>query len=334
MNSFGPDGISGFANPESQNQVLLRPFRQKVLVGTQYAHNIRRYTRAHRMKQIFRKVSPLLVAIGAFAFGGCTVFDPAEDIPSYVRINDITLQINNGVIEGSGSEKITDAWLYIDGQLIGAYEMPVSIPVLNEGTHNILVLAGIKQNGLSTLRAIYPNYRGWASTITLTRGQVVTVNPVVDYYPATNFVWMCDFDGAGTNIDDQFGPWPGRLEEISGAGAFEIESGYVTLDADTTDFYAQTSQPYTFNGSYDVYLEMNYSCNQPFVVGIYNIVNGEYIPWCEMLASTSWNKIYIRLNDALLTQQPGGIYHVYVAMKKSADVANPWLAIDELKLIN
>ncbi len=320
-------GISEFQNPESQNLLFLRPLAQ-------YASNIKRYTRARLMKHILRKVGLYLLAIGAFGFGGCTVFDPAEEIPSYVRINSIALQINNNLIEGTGSHKITDAWVYVDGQLIGGFEMPVSIPILAEGTHEILVLAGIKQNGLSTTRAIYPNYRGWTSTVTLTRGQVLNVSPVVEYYPVTNFMWMCDFDGAGTNINDQFGPWPGRLQEISGAGAFELESGYVTLDSDTTEFYAQSSQSYVFNGSYDVYLEMNYSCNQPFVVGIYNTTNGIYIPWCEVQTSTAWNKIYIRLNDALLTQSPGGIYHVYIAMKKSADVANPWLAIDNLKLIN
>lgn len=275
-----------------------------------------------------------MVAIGAFAFDGCSVFDPAEEVPSYVRINSIALQINNSVIEGTGSQKITDAWVYVDGELIGGFEMPVSIPILKEGTHELLVLAGVKQNGLASTRAIYPYYKGWSSTITLTRGQVVEVAPVVQYYPSTNFLWMCDFDGAGTNIDDNFGAWPGRLQEITGSMAFEAESGYVTLNADTTEFYAQSSSAYSFNGSYDVYLEMNYACNQGFSVGLYNTTNGEYIPWVEIGESTSWNKIYIRLNDALLTQPPGGTYHVYVAMKKADGVSNPWLAIDEFKLIN
>lgn len=275
-----------------------------------------------------------MVAIGAFAFDGCSVFDPAEDIPSYIRINAISLQINNSVTEGSSSQKITDAWVYVDGELIGGFEMPVSVPILKEGTHEILVLAGVKQNGLSSTRAIYPFYKGWSSTVTLTRGQVLEVNPVVEYYPTTNFMWMCDFDGAGTNINDNFGAWPGRLQEITGPMAFEAESGYVTLTTDTNEFYAQSSSSYTFDGGYDIYLEMNYACSQPFSVGLYNTTNGNYIPWVEIGESTSWNKIYIRFNDALLSQPPGGIYHVYIAMKKSESVSNPWLTIDELKLIN
>lgn len=286
------------------------------------------------MKHVLRLVGPVLVAIGAFGFGGCSVFDPAEDIPSYIRINSISLTINNSTIEGTGSHKITDAWVYIDGQLIGGFEMPVSIPVLSEGTHNILVLAGIKQNGLSSTRAIYPFFKGWESSVTLVRGQVVNVSPVVTYYPNTNFVWMCDFDDVGTTINDQVGPFPGRLQEIGGAAAFEGESGYVTLSTDTNEFYAESSLAYVLDNSFDVYLEMNYSCNQPFVIGMLNITNGAYIPWCEVSSSTSWNKIYIRLNDAILTQPPGGIYRIYIAMMKSTDVAEPWLAFDELKLIN
>ena len=286
------------------------------------------------MKNLLRVAGPLMVAIGAFAFGGCSVFDPAEEIPSYVRINSISLQINNSQVEGTASHKITDAWIYIDGDLIGAFEMPVSVPILAEGAHTILVLPGIKQNGLSSTRAIYPEYRGWSSTITLTRGQVVSVSPVVEYYPATNFMWICNFEPPGVNISDNYGPWPGRMQVITGASAFEGSSGYVTLDSDTNEFYAQSSTSYSFNGAYDIYLEMNYKCNQSFVVGIYNTTNGNYVPWCDVQASTEWNKIYIRLNDAVTTQPPNGIYHVYIAMKKDDAVSNPWLALDNLKLIN
>lgn len=286
------------------------------------------------MKHVLRIVGLLIPVIGAFGFAGCSILDPAEEIPSYVRINSISLTINNSNIEGTGSQKITDAWVYVDGELLGGYEMPVSIPILKEGTHTILILAGIKQNGLSTTRAIYPKYKGWESSITLTRGQVVTVNPVVQYFPITNFVWMCDFDGAGTNIDDSDGPWPNRLQVLSGSEAFENFSGYVTLNSDTNEFYAQSSLAYTLDNSQDVYLEMNYKCNQEFVVGIKNTTNGDFVPWCEVQGSTGWNKIYIRLNDAILTQPPGGVYHVYIAMKKADDVSNPFLWIDELKLIN
>lgn len=286
------------------------------------------------MKHVLRLFRPLSVLVIALSITGCQILDPAEEIPSYVRINSISL--TTGGNEGTSSHKITDAWIYIDGDLIGGFEMPCNVPILAEGTHTILVLAGIKQNGLSSTRAIYPFYRGWSSTITLTRGQSITVAPTVTYYPSTNFMWMCDFDQPGTNIDDsQAGgaTWGGLLHEDT-LGAFEGESGFAKLNADTNLFFARSSNPYSFNNARDVYLELNYKCNQNFAVGIYNTVTAEYVPWVDVSASLAWNKIYIRLNDAILTQQPNGIYHVYVAMKKSADVANPYIYLDNFKLIN
>ncbi|HTF05550.1 MAG TPA: hypothetical protein VK826_16095 [Bacteroidia bacterium] len=288
------------------------------------------------MKHIIRSIFPLLVAAFVFGNSGCSVFDPAEEIPSYVRISSISFT-TNGTTEGTNSSKITDAWIYVDGQLIGGFEMPCTVPILAEGTHTILVLAGIKQNGLSSTRAIYPYFKGWESTITLTRGQVLQLSPAVIYYPQTNFLWMCDFDQAGTNIDDAVSAgatWDNLLQEVGAPDAFETESGFARLNSDTFQFYARSSLPYTLDASFDIYLEMNYRSNQNFTIGIYNTVTSQYVPWVDVTASTSWNKIYIRLNDAVLTQPPNGNYHVYIAMKKAADVSNPYLYFDELKLIN
>lgn len=287
------------------------------------------------MKHVLQLFRPLLVAAIAISMSGCKVFDPAEEIPSYVKINSIGLTTNPSV-EGTSSHKITDAWIYIDGQLIGGFEMPCNVPILAEGTHTILVLAGIKQNGLSSTRAIYPFYKGWQSTITLTRGQVLTLNPTVTYYPVTNFLWLCDFDQPGTNFDDTQAAgatFPGLLQEDT-IGGFEGESAHVILNADTNLFFARCSDAYIINNARDVYLEMNFKSNQNFAVGIYNTVTAEYIPWVDVTYSYGWNKIYIRLNDAILTQPPGGQYHVYIAMKKAENVSTPWLYLDNLKLIN
>ncbi len=287
------------------------------------------------MKHVLLITRPLLVAAFAFCMSGCKIFDPAEEIPSYVKITSISLTTSGN--EGTNSHKITDAWIYVDGELIGGFELPCTVPILKEGTHTILVRAGIMQNGLSSTRAIYPFYKGWESTIVLTRGQILTLSPAVTYFPVTNFLWMCDFDQAGTNIDDSpsaGATWDNLLQEVGAPESFELQSGFAELNSDTNLFFARNSVSVVFNNTYDIYLELNYKCNQNFVVGIYNTVTAEYIPWVEVQFTYSWNKIYIRLNDAVLTQPPNGIYHVYVAMKKSDVVSNPYLYIDNFKLIN
>lgn len=285
------------------------------------------------MKHVLR-FSLAAALLGILPFAGCRIIDPAEDIPSYIRVNDIRLTITDTITQGSGSENITDAWIYVDGNLIGAFELPCTIPVLEGGTHEVLIKAGIRQNGLESTRAIYPFYKGWEEQVTFTRGQIVTVSPVITYFPIVNFLWNCNFDAVGTNIDDVTGAtWPNLLRDTL-LGGMEGKCGFVELNADTNLFYCQSFEDFVIDNGFDVYLELNYKCNQPFVVGIKNATNQETIPWIQVMPESDWNKIYIRLNDAITASPGGSSYYVYIAMKKDDDVANPQLYIDNIKLLN
>ena len=53
---------------------------------------------------------------------------------------------------------ITDAWVTMDGINLGVFELPAQIPILDEGEHNFRISPGIKENGMSATRMIYPFY--------------------------------------------------------------------------------------------------------------------------------------------------------------------------------
>ena len=121
-----------------------------------------------------------LVALGS---SSCDIINPKEQVPSYIGIYDISLLVpsqDEGVF-GSDSENITDVWLYTDNQLIGAFELPAVIPVLYEGMQNIKAYAGIKVNGISNSREIYPFYSYYEINMELIPGAVNTITPVVKY---------------------------------------------------------------------------------------------------------------------------------------------------------
>src|SRR3989337_3990814 len=80
-----------------------------------------------------------------------------EPIPSYIHIDAINLSTNY-TIEGSSSNKILNAWIYIDDQSVGAFELPCTVPVLAVGSHEIKIQAGIKENGIDATRIYYPFY--------------------------------------------------------------------------------------------------------------------------------------------------------------------------------
>ena len=56
----------------------------------------------------------LILFIGFIS--SCRLIDQPEKIPSFIHIEDIAFSISNS-LEGSQSEKITDAWVYVDGNL-------------------------------------------------------------------------------------------------------------------------------------------------------------------------------------------------------------------------
>ncbi len=92
---------------------------------------------------------PVIVLVSLLSLSSCDIFNKDEEPVSFIRVSDFTLT-TNGASEGSASENIGDVWLSLDGELLGAYEMPIDIPVIHEGPAQIRAFAGIKENGIST----------------------------------------------------------------------------------------------------------------------------------------------------------------------------------------
>ena len=66
-----------------------------------------------------KKITFLIMAI---IISSCQKED-VGGVPAYIKINSIELENNT-------TSYITDAWVYINGQLQGVYELPSKFPVL------------------------------------------------------------------------------------------------------------------------------------------------------------------------------------------------------------
>ena len=110
------------------------------------------------MKIVRYIFSLLIVAMFAtMTFSSCNEFEGNQEIPAYIHI-DTFLLTTDYEFEGAASHKITDAWIYIDGNVQGCYELPATIPVLERGKHELTLYPGIKLNGNSSTRSINPFY--------------------------------------------------------------------------------------------------------------------------------------------------------------------------------
>ena len=99
----------------------------------------------------------LLIILFTVVFSSCTKNQFKAEIPSYIYIESIDLETES--FEGSDSQNLTDAWVTMDGNFLGAFELPCTIPILGDGAHEFRVSSGIKANGISATRIIYPFFQ-------------------------------------------------------------------------------------------------------------------------------------------------------------------------------
>jgi hypothetical protein len=265
----------------------------------------------------------------------CNTIDPAIKVPSYIHIDNINLTTTYAN-EGSNSAKITDAWLYVNDQFIGAFQTPATVPVLTEGNCKVTVGAGIKKNGIAASRADYDFYAQYSQTFALKRGEKLNISPTVKYLSTANFSWKEDFETVGVSFT-----YPDSTSEviqktINAADAFEGSgSGVVYLNNTGSFFQAASSLSFTLpNDGSAVYLELNYKTNNPFVVGFINSTSLTFVPVLTINPSTQWNKIYVELGPVIQAYPSSGSYNIFFAMDKDVSVSQAQLYLDNIKLVH
>jgi len=279
------------------------------------------------------KFYSFLFLIGIILFS-CSKEKFEAKIPAYISIPSITLTTDYAS-EGSVSSKITDAWVYINDDLVGVYELPAKFPVLKEGNVSVKVYAGIRDNGIAASRARYLLYDPHTEQVSLIPGGTIEIIANIIYNAGAKFSWLEDFEGASTSFlytagsDTIFNRQSGTLKE----GDF---SGQVYLE-DEMDFFESISVP--FNDlpiGETVYLEMDFITNENIIVGVY--LDGEQFAFITLNVSSDWNKIYINLKEVLKSKTNSSEVKVFIGLKEEGGTIfktnNPQVYIDNVKLVH
>lgn len=253
---------------------------------------------------------------------GCK--DEPEQIPAYLHLKPFTVNA-----QGDASwHKLTEGWLYVNGEYLGSYTLPATVPILAEGKSEVLLFPGVKENGILATPNIYPLLTRWESkNVTLTAGQTTDIQPSTTYDAATNFsfgIGRGDFDG-GSNIvledrdDDQTTTY-----SITSNGAFAGNCLLMELDTAHPIIEIATEKvvglPVT--GSPEVWLEMHYKCDAPFFLYLLYSINGSTEASQAVFQfnnAAEWNKIYLNLTEALLVHK-ADTYRLFFRTGLSKDV--------------
>lgn len=288
---------------------------------------------------------PLLLFITSVALLACNKFDEEEPVPAYLSIPSISLNVKSDGSEGTSSHKISDAWIYIDDQLQGVYELPCKFPVLNTGNRKVTVRAGILQNGIKATRTWYPFFNFYDTTFTLEPEKIHVLSPRVSYRSNTIFHLIEDFDGIGIDLEKSNRSDNELYSESTPSLVFEgSNSGKTTILPGTFITEIATAKEYVLpKREQPVYLELNYRISHSFSIGVYAlsptavqqqrtlILN----PTIDENGNYFWNKIYIDLTSTLAPFIDASSFKIYLgAITDSSSSAQPQFLFDNLKLIS
>lgn len=248
----------------------------------------------------------LLVTVAA-----CDIVNPAEEIPSYLTVEPIILQTDEAT-EGSASAKITEGWVFVDEEFIGAYSLPATVPVLFAGERRVRIQAGVHDNGINSVPEIYPFYESYEVTANLVPAETITLSPVVGYQAGVEFAFIEDFEGSKHLFMDDRDTNEDTRIEITTEDVFEGDrSGKIVLTPENSFIEVATDADQLFSGLQDeqvfVYVEVNYKSDAPVLWGVIgyddNLLTTPtpvYDPGFN--AKAEWNKIYFNFSSILFNE--------------------------------
>jgi hypothetical protein len=238
-------------------------------------------------------------------FAGC---NKPEKIPAYLRIEPFVVN----ALGGAAAQDISSGWLYVNGEFLGAYSLPATVPVLAEGNSNVEVYPGVLENGIANTPGIFPFLRNYTLNTNLTPAQTTTVRPATDYEPRTIFPFdlpRTSFDGLSSLFIEDFDNDKDRSFVLSTEGGFTGRGILGVVDREHPQMRFATeifTVPATFAN--EVWLELQHQNDIPFVLALLGTGgnSGDVTqPVYQFNPQPGWNKIYFNLTEFLInTRSP------------------------------
>lgn len=270
-------------------------------------------------------------------------------IPAYVTINEYGLETNYAS-EGTSSSKITTVWVEANRVDIGVFELPVTLPVIANGSTELTIYPGINLNGVTSLRNQYEFYNPYVKTMDIYPGDEITLTSpgknklITKYQSTTQIVKLEDFEGAGINFEktsksDTTLDVTSDSTEIFptfGLNETNTKSGKVVMPKGNSlvEFESLQSVVLPQFGA-NVYLEVNYKCEVPVTFGVFANEPGRRIqaPVVTVLPTDEWKKIYINLVTEVSAYPSANHFDVFFGAVNSDATSEKTFYVDNLKLV-
>lgn len=259
--------------------------------------------------------------------------------PSWLYIDTWVLQANQTNFEGELTHNITDAYLLIDDKVIGYFELPIKIPLLQNGSKKITLYPAIHNNGISSTKKTYPFLQPYTITTSLTKNETVKINPTTKYYTTTKF-WIENFEDAGIKL--QTSPsFPPILTTASDPTILKYGQryGWIHLTKSDSIWMGTTTKMSLPQYGSEVYLEIDYMNTNRLLTGVnaYGSLAFRANPNIQLNAQKDsekkWKKIYIDLKEIISYSTNYTLFEQYLEAELETDKDSADIYIDNIKLV-
>ena len=294
------------------------------------------------MKRIFILFLPYLFLLG------CIKNNPD---PSWISVGTWVLEENPNSVNATGvlTSNISDAWVFMDGELVGVFEVPFKVPILDKGNHTITIYPTVKNNGISATKKIYPFLEPYEINVDLVQNETVSINPVTRYYAGVKF-WIEDFEDSVVEIAD--GPSSSvTLERTNDPSVLNsaINEGYygrIQLNSSNDNWVGSTianssgTLEMNLPRGQEVYLEIDYHNTNQLVTGVLAI-NSAGFPTDNVHVRLNaqedtevvWKKIYIDLREIVSASTSAQYFEFsFKALLDAGDITGE-VNIDNIKAV-
>ncbi|MDG0974574.1 MAG: hypothetical protein P8O07_10495 [Crocinitomicaceae bacterium] len=235
------------------------------------------------------------------------LFSCAKEQPkvSWLKIESFQLEENLFAQNDQGelSHALTEAFVNMDGQYLGAFQLPIKIPIIGEGQHEIVILPGIINNGISDTKKRYPFVEPYTVSVNLLLEDTISITPITRYYAQTKFL-IEDFENAVLKIETD-GASQAIIEKENDPAVLQWGNSYGVILLNPTDSlfigYTNFGQSLPKQGA-EVYLEMDYMNTNSMLTSVLSY------------SSTTFNDdIHIQINPQ---EEPPVWKHIYLDLKE------------------
>lgn len=293
----------------------------------------------------------LLLAFVLLIFSSsCNTFDPPLTEPMYGHIDSIHFTVTADS-QGSASHSIPYAWVYLDDNPVGAFQMPCTFPMIaTNGTHTIEVYPAVTPVGANLPASIDPFYQFYSISLNMQQGNTYKLKPTSTYFNWVQFPYLESFDN-----DGGIGNYPRYIVNYYGSSATERTntsmviiggklgyqgySGMVVVNQQNNYYCGSTWPPKTLSSATSsntpVYLEFNYRATAEFTVGMFELdTTVQSSPIAVVYPTATWQKMYVSLNNTIYPSFQAGGQSIYFNIVWDGVSAADTLLLDNIKILD